>query len=149
MNNFEEIKTNEENDANTHYPNGEYPLKGEVYYISAGSTGATGYEQWSDRHGLIVSSDYENCKLSTVQIVCITTKPKPVFPTYIDISTLGLHRVALCNQVMTVDISRLISYRCYLNGIGMTKIDHGIMLGLGLSGYAKHLQRKEVSSDAP
>lgn len=131
--------------TDTIFPNGAYPQRGEIYYVSSGETGSTGSEQWSDRHGLIVSSDYENCRLSTVQIVYITTKPKPVFPTYIDISTPGLHRIALCNQVMTVDISRLISYKCYLNGIGMTKIDRGIMLGLGLSGYVKHIQRKEVS----
>lgn len=132
MNNFEEIKTNEENDANTHYPNGKYPLKGEVYYISAGSTGATGYEQWSNRYGIIVSSDWVNKTSQTVQVVYLTTKGKPKYPTYVDISLPWMHREAICGQIMTVDVSRLGRYKCYIRPEDMKKIDFAIRYGLGL-----------------
>lgn len=129
-------------ELNTVFRNGKFPQRGEIYYISSGNTGSTGCEQWSNRFGVIVSSDFENRKVSTVQIVYLTTKAKPNYRTYVDVSLPWLHRVALCNQIMSVDISRLEDYKCYLDNANMKKIDCAIMRGLGLHTSENDEQRK-------
>ncbi len=129
--------------TDTIFPNGAYPQRGEIYYISAGETGSTGYEQWSDRYGLIVSADWVNRTSQTVQIVYLTTKGKPNYPTYVDISLPWMHREAICGQIMTVDVSRLGHYKCQIADEGMKKIDRALRFGLGL-----YKPRKGVHTNA-
>ena len=107
------ISTNNNNkqETDTGYPNGRYPRRGEIYYITSGNTGSTKSEQWSNRHGIIVSSNYVNSTAATVQVVYLTTKHKRKYPTVVDVSTPGIHREALCGQIMTVDKSRLVEYK--------------------------------------
>lgn len=115
-----------------------YPRRGDVYYVSSKNTGSTGSEQRSNRHAVIVSNNYANRKSSTVQIVYITTRNKLYHRTNVDISLPAsdklppLHREAICNQVMTVDKSRLDERKGRLSPEQMTEIDNAIASNLGL-----------------
>ncbi len=121
------------NKNQTKYPNGKYPQKGEIYYITAGPTSSTGFEQWSNRHGIIVSSDYVNKTSTTVQIVYITTRTRPHYPTYVDISLPQLHREAICGQIMTIDKSRIVEFKSKLHQKQLKKINKALQFGLGLN----------------
>lgn len=122
-----------------------FPRRGDVYYVSSKQTSYTGSEQRSDRHAVIVSNNYENRKSNTVQIVYITTQNKLYCHNNVDISLPAnekyppLHREAICNQVMTVDKSRLNGRHGRLSPEQMTEIEYAIANNLGL----KIINRKD------
>lgn len=90
------------------FPN-SYPHKGDIYYIRGGY--ATGSEIKANRHAVIISNDNLNENSSVVMVAFITTKNKSASRFHIDISTKNTHRVVLCEQIFTVDKSRLVEYK--------------------------------------
>lgn len=80
--------------------------RGEIYYVE--STYPTiGSEQRSGRPAIIVSNDLNNGHSNVVEVVYMTTQPKKDLPTHVQIRSTGRFRVALCEQIHTVDIQRL------------------------------------------
>lgn len=102
--------------------NGEI-LKGEVYWIN--TSDAIGGEEMTGRPGVIVSSDYGNERASTVVIAYTTTQPKigginpPIY-------TSGIKRHVMCNQLRTVDKSRVERYIGTLTESEMNMVERGI-----------------------
>lgn len=82
--------------------------RGNIYYIHKGES--YGCEMIAGRPGIIVSNDKNNETSSVVEIVYLTTQPKADLPTHVQILTTGRVSTALCEQISTVDISRLGDY---------------------------------------
>lgn len=119
----------------TIYNNARYPRRGEIYYIKKGNTTSTGSETWSNRHAVIVSANHINKYSNVVQVVYITTQPKSNSPTHVDISTSAVNRIALCEQIVAVDKTRIIEYKGQLSKTQMAKIDKSLAWNLNLARY--------------
>ena len=80
--------------------------RGDIFYIGLNPY-TTGCEQWSGRPGIIVSNDQNNLHSQTVEVVYCTTRHKPNLPTHTTILSTPYESTVLCEQVTTVDISRI------------------------------------------
>lgn len=121
------------------YHNHRYPRKGEIYYIEKGNSTSTGHETWSNRYAIIVSDNNTNKKDNVVQVVYITTEVKKKRPTHVDVSTTKKRRTAMCEQITTVDKSRIVSYKGYIRPERMLDIDRAVAYRLGLKIQMKNL----------
>ena len=93
------------------FPN-EYPCNGEIYYIvNDPLQPSIGTELWSNRCGIIVSNNTNNKNSGFVEIVYLSTSThKRLSPTHIPVISGTKKAIAICEQVHTVDNSRLKTY---------------------------------------
>lgn len=115
---------------NTLFPN-EYPHKGEIYFVKGGL--ATGSEIRANRHAIIVSNDSLNKNSGVVLVAFITTRNKSASRFHVDVSTRNTHRVALCEQIVSVDKSRLAEYKGCVAKHHLDNINHAMAYTLGIS----------------
>ena len=80
--------------------------RGDIFYIK-NDDNAVGFEQKKTRPAIIVSNNANNRASGVVEIVYLTTsqKHRPL-PTHIRVRGY-VPSIALCEQVVTVDVSRL------------------------------------------
>lgn len=113
------------------------PKRGDLYYINDSLLWQPiGKEMWSNRVGLIVSNDAFNRTSNCVQIVYTSTSPNKrehLTPTHIPLQSAGKEAVAICEQVYTVDISRLSHLVDTVKNDTMKIIDEAILFGLGIN----------------
>ena len=114
------------------YHNHRYPRRGEIYYIEKGNSTSTGCETWSNRYGIIVSDNVTNKTENVIQIVYITTEPKSKTAMHVDVSTCSKNKIALCEQIIAVDKSRIVAYKGYIKNERMQAIDTALAYRLGL-----------------
>lgn len=106
--------------------------RGDVFYIS--NPNATGSEQRGDRPAIVVSNDKANRYSSVLQVVFLTRRHKTNLPTHIPVLSFGPTSTALCEQITTVDVSRIKNYLCTItpanfpksNGLFLLPLDSGI-----------------------
>lgn len=110
--------------------NGNY-YRGEVYYITPNEP-TTGCEIHSDRPGLIISNDVYNRCSGTVVIAYLTTREKRPLRTHVVINSTGVQATVLCEQIFTVDKSRLDGYKGTLTESEMLAVEEAIRIGFGL-----------------
>ena len=79
--------------------------RGEVYYLTDRNT--LGAEMRKARPGVIVSNDILNQTSEVVEVVYLTTRPKEDSPCHVPIHATGKQSTALCEQITTVDKTRL------------------------------------------
>lgn len=108
------------------------PARGEIYYIAQGQSLAIGSEQRPDRPGIIVSNDNNNKFSRTVEVIYLTTQPKHDLPVHVEVEATGRTSTALCEQIHTVDMSRLGNYCGACSAEEMHDIDEALMLSLGV-----------------
>ena len=94
-----------------------------------------GSEIWPDRMAVIVSNDIINQNSRTVQIVYLTRSfSKKASPLHIEVTSCGKSAIALCEQVHTVDKSRLTTpFAGYVSEKELSDINAALMLSLGVS----------------
>lgn len=96
-----------------------------------------GTELWSNRPALIVSNDVSNRRSGFVQIVYMTTSSrKRSGPVHIDLgSPLSDSRqsMALCEQIHTVDTSRLLRRIGQVGKSVMSEVDAAMMFSLSIN----------------
>ena len=83
--------------------------RGDIFYVGL-TPFVTGREQLAGRPGIIVSNDQNNLHSETVEVVYCTTRYKPNLPTHTTVLSTPYESTVLCEQVTTVDISRLGNY---------------------------------------
>lgn len=105
--------------------------RGDIFYISRYPT--TGSEQEAGRPGIIVSNEANNLHSGTVEVVYLTTQPKPDLPTHVSIDSAPRPSRALCEQVTTVSVERLGNYIGRLTDREMTQIDTALLISLDLT----------------
>lgn len=108
--------------------------RGEVYYVLPDGN-EVGSEQHSGRPAIIVSNNQNNKNAATVEIVYLTTREKRAMLTHVYISTAQLPSTAICEQIFTVDKTRLGSYSGKLTEREMKDVELAVMVSLGLDNY--------------
>lgn len=108
--------------------------RGEVYYVLPDGN-EVGSEQHSWRPAIIVSNNQNNKNAATVEIVYLTTREKRAMLTHVYISTAQLPSTAICEQIFTVDKTRLGSYSGKLTEREMKDVELAMMVSLGLDNY--------------
>lgn len=104
--------------------------RGNVYYVE--HTNSTGSEQRGGRPAVVVSNDLANRFSPVIQVVFLTTRNKKNLPTHVPVINRGRNNTALCEQITSVDISRLGSFEGKLTPEEMRRIDRGLSISLGI-----------------
>jgi mRNA interferase MazF len=113
--------------------------RGDVFYVSKYPT--CGSEQRSARPGIIVSSDSFNARSAVVEVVYLTCQEKKPMPTHVQINSGDRPSVALCEQITTVAVERLGSFKCHLTAEEMAQIDQALAASVGIT--AQNIPAKE------
>lgn len=110
--------------------------KGDVWVVAESKENPpVGTEMWANRPAVIVSSDLINRNSGNVVVVYLTTSTlKRSGPTHIEVpgESDGVRALALCEQLHTVDVSRLRRKKGSLPGLSIKEIDEAIALTLSL-----------------
>lgn len=108
--------------------------RGEIYYIARGVT--SGAEVATGRPAVIVSKEGINKNLSTLEVVYLTTKPKAILPEHVVIRSSGITSTVLCEQISTIDTSRIKEKIGECTPEEMERIDVALLSSLGLNKYS-------------
>lgn len=116
------------------FPN-TFPAKGEIYYIQSDPNHpSVGNEIWSNRPGIVVSNDTSNKTSGFVEVVYLSTsKKKKPSPTHIPVISGNKEAFALCEQVHTVDNSRLSTFMNKITDEELEDVESAILFGLGIN----------------
>lgn len=104
--------------------------RGEIYYVE--SYYSVGSEQRAGRPAIIVSNNQNNECSHTVEVVYMTTQPKRDMPTHVTVHSSGRESIALCEQVHTVDVQRIVNYCGTCTEQEMHSVDIALLVSLGL-----------------
>lgn len=105
--------------------------RGDIFWVDKFGF-QSGSEQRSGRPAVIVSNDMNNQFSNTVEIVYLTTKPKEDLPTHVSIRSSRELSIALCEQITSVDKSRLGDYISACNADEMQMIDIALLTSIGV-----------------
>lgn len=108
--------------------------RGEIYYVLPEGN-EVGCEQRSGRPGIVVSNNLNNKNAATVEVVYLTTKEKKQLITHVFIDSAQRPSTAICEQITTVDKTRLNDYYGKLTQVEMEAVEVAIMASLGLDNY--------------
>lgn len=117
------------------HDNNGYPQRGEIYYITGSpDVKETGSETWSDRPGLIVSNNVLNKTSGAVSIVYLSTSARRrPSPTHTAVTSGSKQAIAMCEQIHTVDKSRLAEYIGIATREEMDDVDKAILFALQIN----------------
>lgn len=119
--------------------------RGDIYYVDK-YDGQFGSEQYSGRPGVIVSNNINNENSKTVEVVYLTTKPKKKLPTHVKIQSTGRESTVLCEQVTTVSVERLGTYKGRCTDEELRAISEAIVISLALKDRVpEHPPAKKLS----
>ena len=105
--------------------------RGDIFYISREET--VGSEQHAGRPAIIVSNPVCNEHSPVVEVVFLTCQRKKPMPTHVRIESVGRRSTALCEQITSVDVSRIGDYKGHVTDDEMREIDTALMCSLGLN----------------
>ena len=108
--------------------------RGDIYYANLNP--AIGSEQGDVRPVLVVQNNKGNAYSPTTVVVPITKSlVKNYLPTHVVIpqsSGLDCDSLALCEQIRTIDRTRLSSYIGHINGEAQAEIDDALLVCIGI-----------------
>lgn len=119
--------------------------RGEIYWVDIPN--AIGHELMKDRPAIIVSCDALNDNSPVVQVVYCSASPKKELPEHITIRSTEQISTALCENVYTVDKSRVGTYLGQCGEDEMAKIDAAILRSLGIAAIPA-VQRESEAPEA-
>lgn len=105
--------------------------RGEIYYIH--NRFVQGDEMISGRPAVIVSNDRINDLCGVVEVVMMTTKSKAPAPERIEIKATGTRSTLLCEQITTIDKSRIGDFIGECSPEEMAAINRALISSLSLS----------------
>ncbi len=115
--------------------------RGEIYF--ADLSPVVGSEQGGVRPVLILQNDMGNRYSPTTMVAAITgRKTKADLPTHVRISDAGLksESIVLLEQIRTIDKTRLGEYVGKLDKDDMGRVDHAILVSLGIKAMEELLR---------
>lgn len=86
--------------------------RGDIWYVRKDNY--TGCEQAAGRPAIIVSNEKNNASSETVEVVYLTTQPKKYLPTHVLIRSSERESTAICEQITTVSVDRLLGNKGHL-----------------------------------
>ena len=107
--------------------------RGDIYYISIPFN--TGSEINKTRPGVIVSNDEQNASGSVVTVVFLSASCKRLVPSHVAIQSSHRLSMALCEQIFTIDKSRIGDYVGNVTEKEMQEIEEAIRYSLALPEY--------------
>lgn len=114
--------------------------RGEIYWVDIPN--AIGHELMKDRPAIIVSCDALNDNSPVVQVVYCSASPKKELPEHITIRSTEQISTALCENVYTVDKSRVGRFVGRCTRREMEQVDLGLLSGLGWPSTALQAPRR-------
>lgn len=111
--------------------------RGDVWYVVEDpARPPVGTELWANRPAVIVSNNVSSNRSGFVQMIFLTTSTsKRTGPTHVPLGDVlgdGRETMALCEQIHTVDVSRLTRRKGYVPRHHMGEIDAAIMFSLSI-----------------
>ena len=120
--------------------------RGDIFYVR--NDNAIGFEQKGCRPAIIVSNNANNKSSGVVEIVYLTTgQRKRPLPTHIKVRGY-VPSIALCEQVVTVDISRLMERIGSCSYDEMEAVNHALAVSLGLKSVDSY-SYQHIRSEKP
>lgn len=107
--------------------------RGEIYHIHRAET--VGHEQRGDRPAVIVSNNTGNEHSPVVEVVYLTTQDKNPLPTHVQIRSSPRYSIAMCEQIVTVDKSRLGDFLGRATEDEMQRIDKALAVSLEIGTF--------------
>ena len=104
--------------------------RGDIYYVERSVF--TGSEQASGRPAIIVSNEKNNEYSSTVEVVYLTTQPKKDLPTHVVIRSVAKESIAICEQITTVAVERIGSYKGHVTDTEMMNLEIAMLISLDM-----------------
>ena len=105
--------------------------KGDIYY--ANLDGTIGSEQGGTRPVVVIQNNVGNKHSPTVIVATMTSKDKPHLPTHVVVREgVPKKSLILCEQIRTIDKSRLIDKIGTISSETMVKVDKAIMVSFGI-----------------
>ena len=101
--------------------------RGEVYYIN--NENAVGCEQRGIRPAVIVGNDVGNKYSPVLLVVYFTLQHKKALPTHVYVRG---HGTALCEQIFTIDKTRLLQKKGECTNSDMKRINKALCISLGM-----------------
>ena len=126
------------------------PKRGEVYFIRIPAGTTVAHEIGYSRPGVIVSTDELNSDSYTVNVVFLSTAAAERHDIPADrhpLVTANKLSAAICEQVSTVDVSRLGTFICQLTDEEMERIDAGLADCLCLSSGEEDIDLREEEAE--
>lgn len=120
--------------------------RGDIYYVNRAGT-TTGSEQMPGRPAIIVSNNMCNTYSSTIEVVYLTTQPKSDLPTHVTIRSTSRQSTALCEQISSIDTSRIGEFVSVCTDQEMELVDTALMISLGIDAGGQGA--KEVVKEVP
>lgn len=105
--------------------------RGDIYYVDAYPT--VGHEQQPGRPAVIVSNDKNNEHSSVLEMVYLTTAAKTSLPTHVTICSAPRVSTVLCEQVHSIDTSRVKDFCGRCTEQELQAIDMALLISLGLN----------------
>ena len=121
--------------------------RGEIYWVDIPN--AIGHELMKDRPAIIVSCDALNDNSPVVQVVYCSASPKKELPEHITIRSTEQISTALCENVYTVDKSRVGRFVGRCTRREMEQVDLGLLSGLGLAQYGLASPQEDEEEPEP
>jgi mRNA interferase MazF len=109
--------------------------RGEVFFADLGAS--VGSEQAGARPVLVIQNNVGNRFAPTIIVACITSRVfKNNIPTHVRLNKEGYglsdDSLVLCEQIKTLDKSRLGAHIATLSPYDMSRVDRALKLSLGL-----------------
>jgi len=113
---------------------GNFPQRGQIWLVNLNP--AQGAEIKKTRPALVISNDVNNQYAGTVTVLPITEKGKRVYPFEVALSlqASGLKKVSKvkCQQIRTIDKSRLLKMFGVIEGKTLKEIEEALLIHLGI-----------------
>jgi mRNA interferase MazF len=107
-----------------------FPHRGDVYWVDLDPT--KGSEINKRRPCVVISVTPINKARRTVVVIPLSTSPQPRPPIVIKLNSLKGNSVAVCDQIRTIDKSRLVNLICKISEEDMENIQEALKGILGL-----------------
>lgn len=111
-----------------------FPLRGELWMVALDPV--VGSEIGKLRPAVVISNDRANEFSNTVSVLPITSKIHDVYPFEVFLPKeeyrLATDSKIKCNQIRTIDKSRLVRSICHLSPSTMKEVEQALMIHLGI-----------------
>ena len=106
-------------------------IRGEVWWVNFDPS--VGDEIQKKRPAVIVSNDASNRHLNRLQVVPMTSRVDRIYPSEAVVRVGRRRSKAMADQLTTVSKQRLINRMGRISGSDLAKVEHVIMIQLGLA----------------
>jgi len=118
-----------------------YIRRGDIFYIAPADIEEIGSEQRGGRPAIVVSNEACNKYSPVIEVVFLTTKEKKNMPTHVKINSSKYPSTAMCEQITSVDKSRLMNYMSSISVEELREVNEGIIVSLGLASMIRQPEK--------